>query len=197
MCCLSRKSWIKQNISWNEAGFPWDILKGTLLKTEQLCVIKLMRIPASMELLKAACRQMPSPRAALQRCAAEWWHPRRTKSPTVTAPFFLGSNCSSLSFLQVKPCYSYTSRSLSPLSLLTAPVPALLLLLSLKCFSAGALLVLGLRTPSLPDAHLSDVGSSLSPQLPAPSDSALASCRAVQGRLLLIFPLRTMKSCAW
>lgn len=49
-----------------------------------------------MELRKAACRQTSSPRAALQRCAAEWWRPRMTKSPTVMAPFFLGSNCSSL-----------------------------------------------------------------------------------------------------
>lgn len=46
-----------------------------LLKSKQLCVIKLTQIPFGTGLLKAACRQTPSPKAALQR------HPGRTKPP--------------------------------------------------------------------------------------------------------------------
>lgn len=106
-----------------------------------------------MGLLKAACRQAPSPKAALWRCAAEWWQPSRTKSPPVTAGF---AGAAAVNMAALALLFSIGETTPTPwldppaLACVTARLPALLWLISLMCCSPGAVLVSGPRATSLP-----------------------------------------------
>lgn len=136
-------------------------MKGTLLKSNWLLAIKLTQIPFVMGLLKAACRQTPSPKAASHRCAAERWHPSKTKSPPVTAGF-AGATAADLAPLALSVFMGETTPtpwSDAPSLVLSHSSPlreaALLWLLSLMCCCPGTILVSCLRTASLPNAWLS------------------------------------------
>lgn len=110
-----------------------------------------------MGLLKAARRQAPSPKAALRRCAAEWWQPSGTKSPPVTAGFAgpAAVNMAALALLFSIGETTPTPRLDPPASsCVTARLPALLWLISLMCCSPGAVSVSGPRATSLLNVQL-------------------------------------------